>query len=82
MTIFVRFTNGEICDRLRGGVYELPDGATVATLMAAAQSEAGLELSDRQTDSLVFVFDNSPATGDTALRDGGKLRVMNKILGG
>lgn len=68
--------------KLRDGAYELPDGATVASLMEQAQGEAGYILSEEQKDSCVFVFNNSPAFYETGLSDGGKLRVMFKILGG
>ena len=47
-----------------------------------AQRESGFELTEEQKTSCVFVFDNSAAFYETELRDGGKLRVMFKVLGG
>ena len=82
MTIQAKFISSELVGKLRDGAYELPDGATVSALMEEAQLEANHTLTDQQKNSCVFVFDNSPASYDTKLRDGGKLRVMFKILGG
>ena len=82
MTIEARFKSNDLAGVLRDGAYELPEGATVATLMEAAQREAGVKLTEQQNDSYVFVFDNCPASYETRLHDGGKLRVMFKILGG
>jgi len=82
LTIEARFNSSQLAGKLRDGPYELPDAATVADFMEAAQSEAGMELTGQQKDSFVFVFNNSPAKYDTVLTDGGKIRVMFKILGG
>jgi len=82
MTIQAKFDSNDIRGKLRDGAYELPDGATVATLMETAQREAGLELTEQQKSDFVYIFDNSPATHGTKLFDGGKLRVMYKLLGG
>ena len=82
MTVEVRFNSSSIAGKLRDGAYELPEGATVAALMEAAQREAGYVLSEEQKDSCVFVFNNSPAFYDTELYNDGKLRVMFRILGG
>ena len=82
MTIQARFDSNDVRGKLRDGAYELPDGATVATLMEEAQREAGFEIAEQQKNSFVFVFNNSPAQYETKLIDGGKLRVMYKLLGG
>ena len=82
MTIEARFLSSDIAGKLRDGPYELPEGATVAALMETARSEAGLELTEEQKNSYVFVLDNAPAFYETKLHDGGMLRVMFKILGG
>ena len=82
MTIEARFLSNDIAGKLRDGQYELPDDATVGTLMETAVNEANLDLTEDQKNSYVFVLDNSPAFYQTKLNDGGKLRVMFKILGG
>lgn len=82
MTVEVRFNGSLLAGRMRDGEYGLPEGATVAELMEAAQTEAGHELSQEERKSCVFILDNSPASYSSALRDGGKLRVMYRILGG
>lgn len=82
MTIEAKFFSSDIADKLRGGAYELPDGATASVLMEKAFSEAGIDLPEEKRNNFVFVFNNSPAYADTVLKDGGKLRVMFKITGG
>jgi hypothetical protein len=82
MTVHARFSSNDVAGKLRDGAYELPEGATVAALVELAQRESGYELSEEQKDNFVFVFDNSPASYETGLRDGGKLRVLFKITGG
>jgi len=82
MTVEARFNSNAIAGKLRDGAYELPDGALVGELLEEAQREAGLVLTDEQKNSFVFVFNNAPAAYNTPLSDGGKLRVMFKILGG
>ena len=82
MTIQARFDSNDLRGKLRDGAYELPDGATVTTLMDAAQSEAGVEITEEQKSNFIFVFDNNSAQYDTKLFDGGKLRVMFKLFGG
>ena len=82
MTIEARFLSSDIAGKLRDGPYDLPEGATVGTLMETAGSEANIELTEDQKNSYVFVLDNTPAFNDTKLHDGGMLRVMFKILGG
>ena len=82
MIVQARFNSSDLVGKLRDGEYELPEGATVAALMEEASREAGLELTEQQRNNYVFVYDNSPAFYTTELRDGNKLRVMLKVLGG
>ena len=82
MNIQAIFNSNDLVGKLRNGAYALPDDATVETLMEIAELEAGIELTEQQKSNFVFVFDNKPAFYDTKLLDGGKLRVMYKILGG
>ena len=82
MTIQAKFSSSELAGKLRDGAYDMPDGASVKMLMDEAQRETGFILTADQVESCVYVFDNSPATKETPLYDGGKLRVLFKILGG
>ena len=82
MTIQARFDSNDLRGKLRDGAYELPDDATVTTLMETAQREAGVEITEEQKSNFIFVFDNAPAQYETKLIDGGKLRVMFKLFGG
>jgi len=82
MKIDVKFSSSELADKLRSGVYDVPDNYTVADLMDTASREAGVEISDELKDNLVFLYDNRHAAWDTELSGGGKLRVLHKVLGG
>jgi hypothetical protein len=82
MTIDVKFSSTDIAGKLRDGAYELPDDATIATLMDFALRESGYEMPDEQRREFVFILDNSPAYYDTKLRHGAKLRVLFRITGG
>ena len=82
MTVHVKFSSADIAGKLRDGEYELPDGATVATLIDAALLESGYELPENKRSNFVFVFNNSPAQYETELCDEGKLRVLYRITGG
>ena len=82
MTVEAKFNNTELAGKLRDGPYELPETATVATLLETAQREANHELTQQQKNSLVFIYNNAHATYDTELQHGGKLRILHLILGG
>ena len=82
MVIEARINSSSIAGKLRDGAYELPENSTVADFLETAQREAGYELTEEQKTSCVYVFNNSPATSATKLQNGGKLRIMFKILGG
>ena len=78
----VRFSSADIAGKLRDGVYELQDGATVATLMETALQESGYDMPEQKRSDFVFVFNNSPAQYESELSNGGKLRVLYKVTGG
>jgi len=82
MIVETRFFSSNIAGKLRDGAYELPEGSTVTRLMDAAFDEAMLDFPADQRINFVFVYDNSPASPETVLSDGGKLRVLFKITGG
>jgi len=82
MIVEAKFSSSNIAGKLRDGAYELPEGATVAELIEAAQSESGYMLTEEDKETLVFIFNNSPASYDTGLCHGGKLRVLFKVMGG
>lgn len=82
MTIEAKFFSSDIAGRLRDGIYELAENATVLSLMDAAVDEAGIEFSEEKKRNFVFIYNNSPASADTELSDGGKLRILYKITGG
>ena len=82
MTIEVKFNSNELAENLRSGPYDLQEGATVAALLEIAQSEAGFVIPRELAENLVFLYDNRHAIPETALSDGGKLRVLHKVVGG
>jgi cytochrome c-type biogenesis protein CcmH/NrfF len=75
-------SDAELAGDMRDGFYEVPEGATVTTLMDAAQREAGRTLSEEIKKSFVFLANSKPAQWETVLKDGDKVRVLYKILGG
>jgi len=82
ITIHLKIYCREIVKGLRDGDYELPDGATVNDALAEAQRKSGVTLSDGAMNSVVFLLDGRAAGPDAPLIDGGKLRILQKILGG
>ena len=82
ITIHIKIYCREIVKGLEDGDYELPDGATVNDALIEAQRKAGARLSDGAKNSIVFLLDGRPAELGTPLSDGGKLRILQKVLGG
>ena len=82
MTVGVRFSVRDLVGDMRDGAYELPEGATVDGLIEASQKEVGKILDENVKKSFIFLVNSKPADWGTVLRDGDKVRVLYKILGG
>lgn len=82
MTVTIKFSVRELVGNMRDGAYEIPEGATISGLLETAQKEAGTILSEEVKNSFVFLVDSRPAQWETVLKDGDKVRVLYKILGG
>jgi molybdopterin converting factor small subunit len=78
----IKFSVRDLVGDMRDGFYEVAEGATVTALMDAAQKEAGRTLSEEVKKSFVFLVNSKPAQWETVLKDGDKVRVLYKILGG
>lgn len=82
MKVEIKFSVRDLVGDMRDGFYELPAGLTVDGLMDVAQKEVGKTLSEDIKKSFVFLINSRPATCETVLNDGDKVRVLYKILGG
>lgn len=78
----IKFSVRDLVGDMRDGIYEIPDGLTVNGLMEASQKEVGKILSEEVKKSFVFLVNSRPASWETVLQDGDKVRVLYKILGG
>ena len=82
MKLDVKFNSSELAEKLKSGIYDIPENSTIAEFIDTVKLEAELEISNELKESLVFLYDNRHASWDTQLSDGGKLRVLHKVLGG
>ncbi len=82
MNVTVKYSVRDLVGDMRDGEYTLPEGTTVDGLIRASQAEVGKVLSADITNSFIFLVNSKPATWATELKDGDKLRVLYKILGG
>jgi hypothetical protein len=82
MNIEVKFNCRDIMGDFQEGAYQLPEGTSVESFMRTIHEAAGKTLTEGVKNSLVFMVNSRPAQWGTVLRDGDKLRVLYKILGG
>lgn len=80
--IDVKFNSSELADKMRSGIYSAPDDSTVSDLLELALAEAGVEISNELMGNLVFLYNDRYAAIDSILSDGGRLRVLHKVMGG
>jgi sulfur carrier protein ThiS len=78
----IKFSVRDLVGNMRDGAYELPEGTTVDGLIEAARLEVGKVLDENVKKSFIFLVNSKPADWGTVLRDGDKVRVLYKILGG
>lgn len=82
MTVEIRYSVRDLVGDMRDGAYALSDGTTIDGLIEASQKEVGMVLDENIRKSFIFLVNSKPATWETALKDGDKVRVLYKILGG
>lgn len=82
MKVTVKYSVRELVGDMRDGEYELPDGMTIDGLISTSQQEVGKTLEDNVRSSFIFLVNSKPASWETVLFDGDKVRVLYKILGG
>jgi molybdopterin converting factor small subunit len=82
MNVTIKYSVRDLVGNMRDGAYELPEGTTVDGLIHASQAEVGKVLSEDVKNSFIFLVNSRPAQWETVLKDGDKVRVLYKILGG
>ncbi len=82
MKVEIKFSVRDLVGDMRNGAFEVPEGATVESLMDAAQEEVGRTLEESVKNHFVFLVNSRPATWETVLQEGDFVRVLYKILGG
>ncbi len=82
MTVEIKYSVRDLVGDMRDGKYELAEGTTVSGLLAASEKEVGISLDENVKKSFIFLVNSKPATWDSVLNDGDKIRVLYKILGG
>lgn len=82
MKIEIKFSVRDLVGKMRDGDYELPEGTSVEGLIEASQREVDQILNEGVKNSFIFLVNSRPASWDTILKDGDKVRVLYKILGG
>jgi sulfur carrier protein ThiS len=82
MTVTIKYSVRDLVGDMRDGAYEIPEETTVEALISVSEKEAGKTLSDDVKQSFIFLVNSKPASWETVLKDGDKLRVLYKILGG
>jgi molybdopterin converting factor small subunit len=82
MNVTIKYSVRDLVGDMRDGAYELPEGTDIDGLILSSQKEVGKVLSEEVKNSFVFLVNSRPAQWDTVLKDGDKVRVLYKILGG
>jgi sulfur carrier protein ThiS len=82
MKVTVKYSVRDLVGDMRDGEYDVPAGTTVEGLIEVSRLEVGKILSEDVKKSFIFLVNSKPATWETVLADGDKLRVLYKILGG
>jgi molybdopterin converting factor small subunit len=82
MKVEVKFSVRDLVGNMRDGAYDIPEGTTVADLIEISRKEVGKVLSEDVKKSFIFLVSSKPAAWETVLKDGDKVRVLYKILGG
>lgn len=82
MTVEIKYSVRDLVGDMRDGLYDINDGTTVSELIDVSQKEVGKVLDNNVRSSFVFLINGKPAAWETILKEGDKLRVLYKILGG
>ncbi len=82
MKVEVKYSVRDLVGDMRDGAYDIPEGTTVAGLIEASRKEVGKTLAEAVKKSFIFLVNSKPATWETILQEGDKVRVLYKILGG
>jgi hypothetical protein len=69
-------------DRLKSGIYSVPEGATIGQLFQVCAEENRAEISEEDRRWLMFLADGRPAGWDTVLGNVKRVHVLRAIMGG
>lgn len=82
MKIVAKFSCKDLVGDIREGDYDVPDGSTVEDAINCIYAEANKEMTEGVRNSFIFLVDGVSAKWETELKDGDKLRVLYRLLGG
>jgi len=82
LTIDLRLVANELTPGLKGGKYEIEDGATVLDLLALCEKECGKQIPEGNLEFLYPLFNSRPVRLDTALAESGTLHLCRAVTGG
>ena len=82
MNVSLKFRTGEILKGIRDGLYSVPDGCTIREALDTAVSENRMVLADHDREYLFVLCNNRSAEWEDTMKDGDKLWILFKILGG
>ena len=82
MNIVAKFNCKDLVGDIRDGDYLVPEGSTVEDAINLIYTEADKELTEGVRNSFVFLVGGVSAKWETELKDGDKLRVLYRLLGG
>ena len=82
MIIQAKFSCKDLVGDIREGEYTVPEGATIEDAINVIYGEAGQNMTEGVRNSFVFLVGGLSAQWETVLKDGDKLRVLYRLLGG
>jgi len=82
LRVELKFFCPELVGPLRGGVYDVPENATISELLEISGSECSYRIPDTSLDYLLFLLNGKSARPDARLSPGDKIYVLRKVFGG
>ena len=82
MKVYIDMVNENLLKPLKGGEYELREGATVADLIHMAIKKHGAPADSRVWDYALYLLDQRPVLPQTTLYQGARLKILWKVFGG
>ena len=82
MRVRMRFVYPGLLDIIPNGIYDFPDGSTVADCVEQCSKQCEAPLNDGWVEKVLFLNDNKPVLKDDIPVDGSELIVVHRIMGG